>query len=63
MATRKTERRTFEVLISFDALDVGERFTQGPEDFGWAQVRVDAGYLREVKEEAPDGGGSEVGQG
>lgn len=61
--SRKSQRRTFEVLVSFDGLDVGGRFTQEPDDLGWAQQRVEAGYLRDVTEEGPDAGGSEGGTG
>jgi hypothetical protein len=58
---RKTEKRMFEVLISHDGLDKGDRFTQDADDLGWAAPRVAAGYLRDVTEEASDAG--EVGQG
>lgn len=49
--SRKTKPRTFEVLISFDGLNAGERFGQEPDDLGWAMTHVENGYLREVTEE------------
>lgn len=63
---RKTQGRTFEVLVSFSGLDVGERFTQEADDLGWATQHAETGYLRDVTEEptaevAP--GGGEVGKG
>jgi hypothetical protein len=54
-AKKQTEPVVFEVVVSFDALDVGERFTQQPDDMGWALMHVENGYLR-VVEEAPDAG-------
>jgi hypothetical protein len=60
---RKTGKRTYEVLVSFNALDVGDRFTQDADDTGWATQHVDTGYLRDVTEEVPDAGRGEVGQG
>jgi hypothetical protein len=59
---RKTGKRTYEVLVSFNALDVGDRFTQDAADL-WATQHVDTGYLRDVTEEVPDAGRGEVGQG
>ena len=58
---RQTEPTVFEVVVSFDALNKGERFTQQPDDLGWALMHVENGYLRVVSEEAPDAG--EVSQG
>lgn len=59
------ELRTFEVLVSFSALDVGERFTLKAGD-PWAAQHVGTGYLRDVTEsvaeEVADVRG-EVGQG
>lgn len=49
--SRKTKPRTFEVLISFSALNVGERFEQEADDLGWALQHVETGYLRDVTEE------------
>lgn len=60
--TRKTGKRTYEVLVSFSALDVGDRFTQDADDLGWATQHVESGYLRDVTEEVADVRG-EVGQG
>lgn len=61
-ASRKTAPRTFEVLVSFSALDKGDRFTQDADDLGWATQHVQSGYLRDVTEEVADVRG-EVGQG
>ncbi len=61
--TRKAAARTYEVLISFNGLDVGERFAQGADDLGWASPYLKSGYLRDVTEEVPDVGRSEIGQG
>lgn len=61
--SRKTQPRTFEVLVSFSGLDLGERFTQDADDLGWATMHVQNGYLRDVTEEVPDVGRGEVGQG
>lgn len=58
---RKTEPTVFEVVVSFDALNKGERFTQPADDMGWALMHVENGYLQVVAEEAPNAG--EVGQG
>jgi hypothetical protein len=60
--TRKTQPRMFEVLISFNGLDKGDRFTQDPDDLGWAVRHVETGYLRDVTEVDADVRG-EVGQG
>lgn len=62
MVSRKTTPRTFEVLVSFSALNKGERFTQAADDLGWAMQHVETGYLRDVTEEVADVRG-EVGQG
>lgn len=59
---RKMKPRTFEVLVSFDGLDKGDRFTQEADDLGWATQHVESGYLRDVTEEAQDER-SDVGQG
>lgn len=61
--SRKSGKRTFEVLVSFSALEVGDRFTQDADDLGWATQHVESGYLRDVTEEVADGERSEVGQG
>jgi hypothetical protein len=61
-ASRKVHKCTFEVLVSFDGLNKGERFTQDADDLGWAALHVQSGYLRDVTEEAVDER-SEVGQG
>lgn len=45
-AKRTATPRTFVVLVSFDGLDEGERFTQEPSD--WAARHVETGYLRDV---------------
>ena len=55
--------RTFEVLVSFDGLDKGERFMQDGDDVDWAMRHVQTGYLRDVTEGASDAGRSEVGKG
>jgi len=49
--TRKTKPRTYEVLISFSALNAGERFSQEAGDTGWAEQHVQSGYLRDVTDE------------
>jgi hypothetical protein len=49
--SRKTKTRTYEVLVSFSALNVGERFDQEAGDTGWAEQHVQSGYLRDVTEE------------
>lgn len=59
---RRGAPRTFEVLVSFSGLDVGDRFTQDADDLGWATQHVQSGYLRDVTEEVADVRG-EVGQG
>lgn len=59
---RRDAPRTFEVLVSFSGLDVGDRFTQDADDLGWATQHVGTGYLRDVTEEVADVRG-EVGQG
>ena len=61
--SRKTATRTYEVLVSFDGLNKGDRFSQDPADgLGWAAMHVENGYLQDVTEEAEDVRG-EVGQG
>jgi hypothetical protein len=60
--SRRTGKRTFEVLVSFSGLDVGDRFAQDADDLGWAMQHVESGYLRDVTEEVADVRG-EVGQG
>lgn len=62
-ASRKTAQREFEVVVSFSALNVGDRFSQDADDLGWAMRHVETGYLRDVTEEVPDGERGEVGQG
>jgi hypothetical protein len=62
-AIRKTWRM-FEVLVSFDGLDKGDRFTASDEGMDtWAAGHAETGYLRDVTEEAPDEQRSEVGKG
>lgn len=60
----KPPTRTYEVLVSFSAMNVGERFTDEsfPDDDTWAAGHVATGYLRDVTEEVADVRG-EVGQG
>lgn len=58
--------RTFEVLVSFDGLDKGERFDVDSSGAAWAKQHVETGYLRDVTkeptvEEAQNAG--DVGQG
>jgi hypothetical protein len=49
-ASRKSSKdRQFEVLVSFDSLDKGERFT-APAD-AWSNQHVETGYLRDVTSE------------
>lgn len=38
--------KTYEVLVSFDGLDKGDRFTA--DDDQWAKTHVETGYLRDV---------------
>jgi hypothetical protein len=52
--SRKTGKRTYEVLVSFSALNKGERFTQDADDLGWAVQHAETGYLRDVTEEVAD---------
>lgn len=61
-ATKKTEPTVFEVVVSFDGLNKGERFTQPADDMAWALMHVENGYLQVVSEEGADVRG-EVGQG
>lgn len=51
MAERKSKTREFEVLVSFDGLNAGERFSQDGDDLGWATQHVENGYLRDVTSE------------
>lgn len=48
---RKETPREYEVLVSFSGLNKGERFTQQPDDLGWALQFVEKGYLQDVTEE------------
>jgi hypothetical protein len=59
----KPPTRTYEVLVSFSGLDVGERFTDEsfPDNDTWAAGHVTSGYLRDVTEGVA--GAGEVGQG
>jgi len=50
--SRKAKQRVFEVLVSFDGLNKGERFSQEPDDLGWALQRVESGYLQDVTDES-----------
>jgi hypothetical protein len=61
--SRETAKHTYEVLVSFSGLNLGDRFTQDAGDLDWAKQHVESGYLREVTEEDPDAGRGEVGQG
>lgn len=61
--SRKLGPRTFEVLISFSALNRGDRFTQDADDLGWATVHVESGYLRDVTEEVTNVERGAVGPG
>lgn len=45
MASQK-KMHTFEVLVSFDGLNQGERFDQAPD--AWTAKHVDSGYLGDV---------------
>jgi hypothetical protein len=50
MADRKgSKERQFEVLISFDGLDKGERFTAADDQ--WSRQHVETGYLADVTNE------------
>ena len=53
---RQPKPTVFEVVVSHDGLDKGERFSQQPDELGWALARVEAGYLEIVPEEDPDAG-------
>lgn len=57
--SRKTAPRTYEVVVSFNGLNKGERFEQAADDLGWALQHVQAGYLRDVTEEVVDVRGEE----
>lgn len=59
--SRKAQSRVFEVVVSFDGLNKGERFSQQPDDLGWALQHVATGYLQDVTEEVADVRG-EAGQ-
>lgn len=63
-AKPKTSKgRMFEVLVSFSALDKGDRFTaDDPEHLAWAAQHVETGYLREATEGEPGVGPSQDGQ-
>ena len=50
---KQAEPTVFEVVVSFDGLNKGERFTQQPDNLGWALMHVENGYLKIVG--APDG--------
>lgn len=63
-AKKTTKEHTFEVLVSFSGLNLGERFPHVPD--GWTAQHVESGYLQDVTgeptvEEAQHGG--EVGKG
>lgn len=58
MAERKSKDRRFEVLVSFDGLDKGERFT-GPAD-DWTTRHVETGYLLDVTD-APTAAEAQAG--
>jgi hypothetical protein len=53
-------RHLFEVLISFDGLDVGERFPQAPDE--WTRHGAAMGYLKDLGEEAADARSGAEGQ-
>lgn len=62
--SRKTQKRTFEVVVSFNGMNVGEKFNLDADSLGWALQHVETGYLRDVTQEGTeDAGRSEVGQG
>lgn len=46
---RAARERRFEVLVSFDGLDKGDRFSHAPND--WTGTHVNSGYLRDVTDE------------
>lgn len=49
---KETKGRTFEVLVSFSGLNLGERFTTSDaEHADWADQHVETGYLRDVTQE------------
>lgn len=56
-AARKNKPRTFEVVVSFDGLDKGDRFTADDDAHegyaAWANGHAETGYLRDVTEEVP----------
>ena len=49
--SRNTKARVYEVVVSFDGLNKGERFSQPGNDLGWALQRVESGYLVDVTDE------------
>lgn len=61
-AMRRNTATVFEVVVSFDGLDKGERFTLPEAEKAWALKHVETGYLQVVPEEDADER-SEVGQG
>lgn len=48
---RQTKQRVYEVAVSFDGLNKGERFSQAADP--WAERHVENGYLLDVTDE-PD---------
>jgi hypothetical protein len=51
MAGTSRKNRVYEVVVSFDALNRGERFSQ-PAD-NWSTMHTEHGYLRDVTDEPP----------
>lgn len=62
MAATRKSLTVFEVVVSFDGLNKGERFSLSAADMAWALKHVETGYLQVVPEEGADER-SEVGQG
>lgn len=49
MTERKAKERRYEVVVSFNGLDKGDRFSMAPDD--WTGTHVTSGYLRDVTDE------------
>lgn len=62
MAATRKSTTVFEVVVSFDGLNKGERFTLPEAEKAWALKHVETGYLQVVPEEGTDER-SEVSQG
>lgn len=58
MATSSRGNRVYQVAVSFDGLNKGERFRQPADD--WSKRNVDTGYLLDVTDE-PAASAAQVG--